>query len=245
MPSWTSGASSVSTGAANRQLSTYSVSLTANAAGAPPGIVTGQAGIGSRPHRKTARSVLRSETRRAPGPERRHVPDWEDVDVRDVHDGIGPGRNYGQTSLAIISVERDSVRGTQPSREEWQVCSSGLKIGQPAQGAQAGEEEILASRVTTKAGRPCSRRRIGCCGMVKASLRCSRPRSGPVASGAMKELTLVHPLRLDELELVLQVRSDEDERQPSLGAVVFEDLAEASGRSWCRAGSCDESARSR
>ena len=44
-----------------------------------------------------------------------------------------------------------------------------------------------------------------------------------IAGRAMKELPLVHPLRLDELELVLQVRSDEDECQPSFGAVVFED----------------------
>ena len=33
-----------------------------------------------------------------------------------------------------------------------------------------GAKKYSPPRVTTKAGRPCSRRRIGCCGMVKEPL---------------------------------------------------------------------------
>ena len=44
-----------------------------------------------------------------------------------------------------------------------------------------------------------------------------------IAGSAIKELRLVHPLRLDELELAFQTGSDEDERQSSFGAVVLKD----------------------
>ena len=60
--------------------------------------------------------------------------------------------------------------------------------------------------------------------MVNDPLPLFAPAIGSLYVGrAVKELSLVDPLLLDEFELPLQTRPDEDERQPSFGAVVLDD----------------------
>ena len=77
-------------------------------------------------------------------------------------------------------------------------------------------------RLTTKAGSPCKRRRIGCCGIGEPPAAVVRPDQRVLLAGRAEEFAVVDPLGLDELELPSQVRADEREHQPAVGAVVLQ-----------------------
>ena len=77
-------------------------------------------------------------------------------------------------------------------------------------------------RLTTNAGSPCMRRRIGCCGTVNWPLPSFAPDQRVLLAGRADEFAVVDPLRLDELELAGQVRPDEGEHDAAIGAVVLQ-----------------------
>src|SRR5918994_5280542 len=98
----------------------------------------------------------------------------------------------------------------------------GIELGQPVQGAQPGGEEVLAAArddERRQALQPVPDRPVG-----------DGERPGPVVraderiflGGSADEDPVVGPLRLDELELTLDVRSGEDEDDPAILAVVVE-----------------------
>ena len=76
-------------------------------------------------------------------------------------------------------------------------------------------------RLTTKSGSPVRRRRIGRFGMVNSAAVLNADQRVPLG-GRADELAVVDPLPLDELELPVQVRADEGEHQPAVGAVVLQ-----------------------
>ncbi len=77
-------------------------------------------------------------------------------------------------------------------------------------------------RVTTNRGRPCRRLRIGRRGTVKLAALAVRPDDGILGVARAEEDAVVDPLGLDELELPPEVRADEGEHQPPIGAVVLQ-----------------------
>jgi hypothetical protein len=98
-----------------------------------------------------------------------------------------------------------------------------LKVGEPAQGSQSGHEAILAAprhdkpREALKA--PANRTPWGC----KAAALVVRPGDRILRVARPKENAVIYPLRLDELELPPEVRSDKREHQSPIGAVVLQD----------------------
>ena len=101
-----------------------------------------------------------------------------------------------------------------------------------------GMKAYSPPRVTTKRARPCRRLGIGRRGIEKEPAVVVRSDDRVPGVAEAQEGPVVDPLRLDELELPLQVRADEGEHQPPVGAVVLgHAVRQAGARTPCRAGS--------
>src|SRR5260370_24632090 len=84
----------------------------------------------------------------------------------------------------------------------------GLKLPEPSQRAEAGQKAILASPCDNKPGQSFEthgkwtpRKTIGICAAV-------RSRDGIFRGASSEEAAIVHPLRLDELELPPEIASN-------------------------------------
>src|SRR4051794_13406915 len=102
------------------------------------------------------------------------------------------------------------------------ASSSAVQFAEPAQGREAGCEAVLAA--------PCGDERHQPLQAPTDGVLRDRERAGPVPPpdervgllGRADEDAVVEPLRLDELELALEVRADEDEDDSAVDAVVLE-----------------------
>src|SRR3954453_2294983 len=122
----------------------------------------------------------------------------------------GPKSRVFQRSVGVVLVATGGLLG------------SGLELREPAERAQAGGKAVLAAAGDDE------RRQL----LEPAPDRPvrDRQRPGPVVrsdervllGGRADEDAVVEPLRLDELELAVQVRADEDEHDAALGPVVLE-----------------------
>ena len=110
-----------------------------------------------------------------------------------------------------------------PRRAIYSVFDLWLKVGEPAQGSQSRHKAIFTPtrddkpRESLKA--PANRSLWNCeaaAPFVRSDnwiLRVARP----------EENGVIYPLRLDELELPPEVRSDKREHQSPIGSVIFQD----------------------
>jgi hypothetical protein len=98
-----------------------------------------------------------------------------------------------------------------------------LKVGKPAQGSQSGHEAIFAPPRDDKpreALKALANRPPWNC---KVTALVVRPGDWILIVVRPKENAVIYPLRLDELELPPEVRSDKREHQPPVGAVILQD----------------------
>src|SRR4051794_17435724 len=122
----------------------------------------------------------------------------------------GPKSRVFQRSVGVVLVATGRLLG------------SGLELCEPAERAQAGGKAVLATAGDDE------RRQLLQAAPDRAVRDGQRP--GPVVrsdegillGGRADEDAVVEPLRLDELELAVEVRADEDEHDAAVGPVVFE-----------------------
>ena len=99
----------------------------------------------------------------------------------------------------------------------------GIELPEPSQCVQTGQEAILASSCDDKPrqsfeahGKWTSRKTIGVFAPTSS-------RDGIFRGASSEEAAIVHPLRLDELELPPEIGSDKSKHQSPLHAIVFKD----------------------
>jgi hypothetical protein len=97
-----------------------------------------------------------------------------------------------------------------------------LTLSEPSQCPEAGQKTILASPCENKPRQPFDahskrtpRKTIAICATV-------RSRYGIFRGASSKEAAIIHPLRLDELELPPEIGSDKSKHQSPLSTIVFE-----------------------
>src|SRR5215510_11260029 len=83
-------------------------------------------------------------------------------------------------------------------------------------------KQYSPARTDTKRGNPCRRRRTGVLGIVKTPSPSLLPISGSCSVPVADEVAVGHPLRLNELELPMQMRADQQKDATALSAVILE-----------------------
>src|SRR4051794_30908964 len=102
------------------------------------------------------------------------------------------------------------------------LLGSGLELREPAERAQAGGKAVLAAAGDDERRQlpePAPDRPVRDGQRPRPVVR---PDERVLLGGRADEDAVVEPLRLDELELAVQVRADEDEHDAAVGSVVFE-----------------------
>src|SRR5215218_7826750 len=124
--------------------------------------------------------------------------------------GGGPKSRVFQRSVGVMLVATG------------RLLRSGLQLREPAECAQAGGKAVLAAaghdeRRQLLQPAPDRPARDG-----QASRPVIRSDERVLLGRRADEDAVVEPLRLDEFELAVQVRADEDEHDPTVGPVIFE-----------------------
>src|SRR5580698_5653761 len=111
---------------------------------------------------------------------------------------------------------------------------SGLNLPEPSQCVEAGQEAILASPCDNKLRQSFEAHGEWTLRKTKGICAATTSRDGISRGASSEEAAIVHPLRLDELELPPEIGSDKSKHQSPLHAIV---LKNAIRKGWSIRGS--------
>src|SRR5205823_10974948 len=139
-------------------------------------------------------------------------------------DGIRAKLGTGVQTCALPICAATTPAGPAPTTTTSNMRSVlRLQIGEPAKGAQSGHEGVFTAPGDHEPREPLKSSGNRAAWNDEAAGVQMRSDDRILGVAATEEDAVPDPLRLNELELPPEVRSDEREHQPAIGAVVLED----------------------